>query len=361
MSIELGIIILNYRTPRLSSDCLDSLASEIAPGISVVVVDNDSGDGSADAIDEHIAARGYGSWARVLRSPINGGFSAGNNLGIRSMPARAYLLLNSDTLVQPGALAEFRRALKEHPDAGLIGGSFDDGDGEPWESCFTFPQPLTELLRVANTGLVNKALSRYDTPARYSIVPMEPDWMPFAGIVIRREVIDSVGLLDDGFFMYFEDVDYCIRVRNGGWKLLYWPAARITHLIGASSNVTKDSAIRERAPRYYYEARTRFFAKHFGTTGLLLANAAWFAGRAVSLARQVTMGTIPLVRKQEFKDIWVNVLHPFKSSSYFKPEAVSARLIDAARAHADGASSGSADAHSASASVPRAARKSRAH
>src|ERR1700742_1401224 len=118
MSIELGIIILNYKTAQLCQDCLDSLASEVEPAVSVVVVDNDSGDGSADKIEQHIAARGFGAWARVLRSPVNGGFAAGNNLGIRSMDAQAYLLLNSDTLVKKGALAAFRRALREHPDAG---------------------------------------------------------------------------------------------------------------------------------------------------------------------------------------------------------------------------------------------------
>jgi len=325
MTLDLAIIILNYKTPGLSCNCLDSLATQVGPGTAVVVVDNDSGDGSADAIDEHIAARGHGAWASVLRSPVNGGFSAGNNLGIRSVDARAYLLLNSDTLVRPGALAELRRALRERPEAGLIGASFDDEDGHRLESCFTFPQPLSELLRAANTGLVTKALSRFDTPARYSDVPFEPDWMPFAGIVIRREVLDTVGLLDDGFFMYFEDVDYCIRARRAGWKLLCWPAARITHLVGASSNVTAAAAARKRAPRYYYEARTRFFAKHFGTPGLLLANAAWCAGRAISLARQLVLGTQPPLREHEQQDIWINVLHPFQSSSYFRPSAAAAR------------------------------------
>jgi N-acetylglucosaminyl-diphospho-decaprenol L-rhamnosyltransferase len=321
MTFDLGIIILNYRTAKLSQDCLDSLASEVGPSVAVVVVDNDSGDGSADAIESHIFKRGYSAWASVLRSPVNGGFAAGNNLGIRHLPARAYLLLNSDTIVRRGALAEFKRALSTQPQAGLIGASFDDGDGAPLESCFTFPQPMSELLRAANTGLVTKALRRFDTPAKYLEEPAEPDGMPFAGIVIRREVIDSVGLLDDGYFMYFEDVDYCLRVKAAGWKLLYWPSARITHLVGASSNVTSGSGPeRKRAPKYYYEARTRFFAKHFGAWGLLLANAAWLAGRSVSLSRQLLLRTPPPVREHEFQDIWLNILHPFRASSYYKPK-----------------------------------------
>jgi N-acetylglucosaminyl-diphospho-decaprenol L-rhamnosyltransferase len=320
MSIELGIIILNFRTARLSQDCLDSLATEVGPSSSVLVVDNDSGDGSAEAIERHIAARGYGSWARVLRSPVNGGFAAGNNLGIRSLDARAYLLLNSDTLVKKGALAEFLRVLKDKPEAGLIGAGFEDPKGRPQETCFTFPQPMSELLRVANTGVVTRALSRYDTPARYSDVPQDADWMPFAGVVIRREVVDSVGLLDDGFFMYFEDIDYCLRVKAAGWRILYWPAARITHLVGASSNVTAAEAARKRAPRYYYEARTRFFAKHFGAAGLVVANAAWLVGSALSLSRKLLVGTPPVLREREFQDIWMNMLHPFRTSAHFRPK-----------------------------------------
>ena len=102
---------------------------------------------------------------------------------------------------------------------------------------------------------MTKALRRYDTPASYGDQPIEPDWMPFAGVMIRREVIDVVGLLDDGYFMYFEDVDYCLRVREAGFKLLYWPRSRIVHLVGKSSNVTAVEAAQKRAPRYYYEAR----------------------------------------------------------------------------------------------------------
>jgi len=290
--------------------------------VQVLAVDNASGDGSPEFLEAHIASRGYGAWARVLRSPINGGFAAGNNLGIRALDANAYLLLNSDTVVRPGAVAELRRALADRPDVGIVSASFEDGDGAPLESCFSFPHPISELLRSANTGLITAALRRYDTPARYSDSPLEPDWMPFAGVMIRREVIDAVGLLDDGYFMYFEDIDYCLKVRAAGWTLLYWPRARIVHFVGKSSNVTALDAARKRAPRYYYEARTRFFAKHFGTGGLLLANTAWWAGRVVSLSRQLLLRTPTPVRDQEATDIWLNTLHPFRASASVKPPVI---------------------------------------
>lgn len=315
-TVELAVIILNYRTARLTADCLDSIAEDLQPGMRVLVVDNASGDGSDDAIAAHIAARGYAHFAEVLRSPINGGFSAGNNLAIRAIPARIYVLLNSDTLVRKGALSELRRVLLERPEVGLVGPSFEDGDGTLLESCHDLPHPLSELVRSANTGLVATAFSRFAPAARYSELPLEPVWMPFACIAFRRDMIDVVGLLDEGFFMYFEDIDFCLRVREAGYKLLYWPRARIVHLVGKSSNVTAVEAAQKRAPRYYYEARTRFFAKHFGLGGLLLANAAWLVGRAISRTRQLAQPSHRAVRAHEARDIWTNALHPFRTSAH---------------------------------------------
>jgi len=314
--IALAVVILNYRTAQLTADCLDSMAGQLEPGTQVIVVDNASGDGSAERIAQHITQRGFDGWARVLCSPVNGGFAAGNNLALRAVAARVYILLNSDTLVRAGALAELRRVLDERPDVGLVGPSFEDGDGVLLESCHDTPHPLSELVRAANTGLVAALLHRHALAPRHSELPLEPAWMPFACVGFRRELLDVVGLLDDGFFMYFEDIDYCLRVRQAGYKILYWPRARIVHLVGKSSNVTASADARKRAPRYFYEARTRFFAKHFGLSGLLLANASWLAGRLVSRTRELVQRDRRAVRAGEARDLWINALHPFRTSTY---------------------------------------------
>lgn len=314
--IALAIIILNYRTPRMTADCIDSLQSEVRPGVQVIVVDNASGDGSADMLEQHVRERGFSGWVRVVRSPVNGGFSAGNNLGIRAVFAHAYVLLNSDTLVRPGALSELCRVLDEQPEVGVIGPSFEDGDGRALESCFPcLPHPLSELVRAANTGLIASALQRYHVVPILSEQPCEPLWMPFACVVIRRAVIDAIGLLDEGFFMYFEDVDYCIRARAAGFKLSYWPRSRVVHLVGKSSNVTAKEAARRRAPPYYYAARSRYFAKHFGHRGLWLANTSWVAGRAVSKMRELLVPTYGAVREREWLDIWIHAAQPLRAPS----------------------------------------------
>jgi len=311
----LAIIVLNYRTAALTIACLDSLADQIAEDIEVVVVDNASNDGSAEAIGRAIVARGYTAWARLLQSPVNGGFAAGNNVGIRAVPAQAYMLLNSDTKMCEGAIAAFRRVLRERPDAAIIGPQLVGEDGIAQVSTFRLPSPETELVRASRTGALRKLLGVHDLPMPVGSGTAEPEWLAFACVVIRREVIDRIGLLDEGYFMYFEDIDYCHRARNAGFKILYSPEPRVVHFAGGSSQVTSASGIRERArrPRYFYEARSRYYAKFYGRSGLLRANALFTAGRTVALAREV-MGKAPHLRRLESVDIWMNSVRPFQPS-----------------------------------------------
>ncbi len=309
IATELAVVVLNYRTPKLTIDCLATLEGEMTPRTTVVVVDNASGDGSAEAIERAITDRGWSGWARLLRSPVNGGFAAGNNVALRAVEARAYVLLNSDTLVRPGALAELRAAMAAHPDAGLVGAGLLTAGGGRDPSSFRFLVPASELVRAAASGPVTRLLSRFDPPLEQGDEPREADWVGFACVLVRREVIDAIGLLDEGYFMYFEDVDYCRRARAAGWKVVQWPAAKVVHLLGGSSGVTDAQRLRRRAPRYYYEARARYFAKFHGRAGLWLANVLWYAGRAVSLGREA-LGRAPVSREREAFDIWIRAWDP---------------------------------------------------
>lgn len=315
MQKTVGIIILNYKTPDLVIDCLHSLKEQIEPGIEVVVVDNASNDGSAKRIEEEITSNEWESWARVLCSPVNGGFAAGNNLGIRAIDADAYILLNSDTIVLPKTIRELLHAMELWPNAGLIGPGCVNQDGNKELSTFHFIRPITDFIRSASTGPISRLLRRYNVQFSTTDSAAEPDWIGFACVLIRREAIEQVGLLDDGFFMYFEDVDYCHRVRNAGWTILYWPKGTIVHLLGGSSQFASEDALQNRAPRYFYEARSRYFAKHYGRIGLVSANLAWLLGRCISLTREILGNKQPHHRKNEARDIWINVLNPFRISA----------------------------------------------
>lgn len=309
---DLAIVILNYRTPELTLACIASLEPQLDASTRVIVVDNASGDGSADQIEQGIAAAGL--HADVVRSPINGGFAAGMNYGINAAVADGYVLLNSDTIVRPNALAQLRQAMRSCPDAGIIGPALLDEHGKAVSSCFRDPKPLSELVRAAQTGPLSKVLPSFVLVLPKTSEPVEPDWMAFACVLIRREVIERVGMLDDGFFMYFEDVDYCRRTRAAGFRVLYWPAAEVVHFAGGSSGVSTKTG-RARAPRYYYEARARYYAKHFGRTGLWLANGLWLLGHGLARSRERIEKRQPHHREREALDIWTNALEPLKGAS----------------------------------------------
>jgi hypothetical protein len=335
MNVELAVIVLNYRTPDMTVQCLASLEGETEPGIRVVVVDNASGDGSADRLERVVVERGWSAWANVVRSDVNGGFAAGNNLGIRSVEASAYLLLNSDTLVRPGALRGLREAMRLRPDAGIIGAGLLTAQETPDQSCFRVIAPASELVRAASTGPVTRLLRRFDPILPQTEQPMEPGWLGFACVLIRRDVLETVGLLDDGYFMYFEDVDYCRRARQAGWKVLYWPQAKVVHLLGGSSQMSSPPRQRSRAPRYYYEARARYFAKFYGRRGLWLANALWHVGRTVSLPREL-LGRSSSSRGLEALDIWTHALDPLRSESPMRTGRAALAVADAPSAAAPG-------------------------
>ena len=320
MSTEIAIIIVNYRTAELTLDCLKSLEAEVGSSTRVVIVDNASGDGSAERIEQSIAQRGY-SWAELVRSPINGGFASGNNLGIRSVEAAAYLLLNSDTIVQPGALAGLRAALRARPDAGIIGPGLLNASGEHDDSVFRAPPPAAEFARAAQSGVIEWIFPQLKPSFPASLQPIEADWLGFACVLIRKEVIEQVGGLDEGYFMYFEDIDYCRRVRAAGWKVLCWPSAKVIHLLGGSSGVTTQSKLQKRGPRYYYEARARYFATYYGRTGLWRANGYWYLGRALAFAREVVGRSKATHREREALDIWINALTPMRESSMRRGQA----------------------------------------
>jgi len=302
---RLGVVIINYRTPDLVIDCLTSLEDEVdAARDVVIVVDNDSADGSDETIERAIEARGWSTWARLVRAGVNGGFSAGNNVGMRAVRAKAYLLLNSDTLVRPGAVSILLDAMRRRPDAGLIAPRLEWPDGRPQVSCFRFKTPLTELVAAAGTGVVTRALSRHDTPLPVSSEPIQPDWASFAGILVRREVVEQIGLMDERYFMYYEDIDYCRRARAAGWTVHHEPRARVVHLRGGSSSVKSDAASRRRLPRYYYESRAHYYRRFYGGAGLLAANALWTLGRAVAWGRELVGSKKPHTAARELWDNW---------------------------------------------------------
>lgn len=312
MSIRLNIVIVNYRTPELVIDCLASLEKEVVVGEHlVVVVDNASADNSLMQIEQAIAKNYWDNFVQVVPSSVNGGFSAGNNLGIKSAIADAYLLLNSDTIVRPGAISTLLQGLDE-PAVGMVSPRLEWSDGTPQISCFRYRSPASELIRAAATGFITKLLKKYDVPIPVSAESSQPPWTSFACVLIRHAVIEQISLMDEGYFMYFDDLDYCRKARDAGWEILHLPQARVVHLRGGSSSVKADVAARKRPKQYYYASRSRYFATFYGSFGLAIANLSWLAGRSISLTRELLGNKQPHTCEHEAQDIWQNWREPMK-------------------------------------------------
>ena len=253
MAVDLAIVIVSYNARPELERCLHSLHGA-APALShqIVVVDNGSTDGSPAAVRERWPA------VNVLENGENIGFAGATNVGISASQSELVLLLNPDTIVPPGAIDRLVADLRAHPEAAICGPRLVDGDGRPEIS---FGKMITPLQEVRQKLLVR--LYEWRVPPIVSLVEHRvrqahnPDWVSGACLLARRADLDEVGLLDERFFLYTEDVDLCASVRGRGRLVRFAPAAEVLHLRGRS--VRRDRAAAERA---YLRSRMAFYAKH---------------------------------------------------------------------------------------------------
>lgn len=285
MSGRTWIVIVNYRTADLTVDCLRSLSSQLDDlgGGRVLVVDNASGDGSVEALRAAIEANGWSAWAGVIPLDRNGGFAFGNNAGIRAAVAAAdqadyVILLNPDTVVGTGAVKALVDFMEGHPRVAITGSRLVNTDGGIERSAHRKPSPLGEFVAGARLGLISKLLDCYVVSPPMRNEAHECDWVSGACLIVRNDAIEEVGPMDEGFFLYYEEVDFCSRVRAAGWSVWYVPEAKVEHLEGAATGIRDGE---KRRPGYWYDSRRRFFVKHYGVFGLVLTDLLWLAGRLI--------------------------------------------------------------------------------
>jgi len=250
MNCDLSIVIVSWNARDLLLQCLQSVADTLDDlSAETTVVDNASTDGTAAAVEEAFP------WARVISISPNRGFAAGNNVGIRASTGRYVMLLNSDTLVPSGALAGLVEFMERHADAGACGPRLVHPNQQIQAFAFGCDPTLSYLLkRGVNRLLRNRALHDWRTD---KVQPV--DWAAGTALVVRRQALQSAGLLDETFYAYFEDNDWCLRIRQSGWQVYYNPQISIFHLGGQS--LRKDPAARNA----YYNSLLHFYAKHYSS------------------------------------------------------------------------------------------------
>lgn len=308
------IVILNWRTPDLVIEGLASLEGEqgTVDKLRVVVTDNDSQDGSYEKIDRAIQERGWSAWATARALPKNGGYCYGNNGGFKDAlasddPPDFVLLLNPDAYVRPGAIATLANFLVEHPKAGIAGARVEDPDGTVQQGAFRFPSVITELLDGLRLGVAVSLLN--DHQILYDPLPEEPapvDWVVGAAMMVRREVYDAIGLMDEGYFLYFDEVDFCHRAMTAGFERWYVPTARVVHHTGAATGISKPKTKVPRRPKYWFNSRRRYWLKHNGRAQLLLADLAFLAGFGTYRLRAKIQGKEDFDPPKYWRDFLMN-------------------------------------------------------
>ena len=275
--------IVNFRTADLTLRAVESLAPQLRalPGSKVCVVDNDSGDGSYERLCVGVAQRGLEDVAEVVASGHNGGFGFGNNVALRrglswAQPPDYFYLLNPDAFVEAGALRALVDYMQAHADVGIAGGCVSSPDGQLNTAAFTFPSVLGELEGSVQLGLVSKLLRKHAVPQPTPVQSTDDvDWVSGASMMLRRSVLERVGLFDETYFLYFEETDLCRRARDAGFKIAFVPEARVVHAEGSSTGVHNK---RRRTPGYLLDSRRLYFLKHHGRPYLWAANAVRAAG-----------------------------------------------------------------------------------
>jgi N-acetylglucosaminyl-diphospho-decaprenol L-rhamnosyltransferase len=283
--MRLLIVIANYRVAHLTIDCLHSLAGEVGsvPDTHVAVCENGTGDDSAERIQRAITANHWDSWCTLTAVSPNLGFTGGNNVILRPSlqsadPPQYILLLNADTIVQPHALKTMVDFMDQSPQVGIAGSGQEYPDGTPQRSAFRFHSPLGEFEGSLNIGLVTWLLNRWAVAIPIPHQICDVDWVSGAAMIIRRKVFQDIGLLDEGYYTHFEDIDFCFNARKAGWRVCYVPTSRIVHLVGQSTGITIKNP--KRLPPYFFQARRRYFLKNHGPLNAALAD----AGRIIGLA-----------------------------------------------------------------------------
>lgn len=293
MTTRVLVVVVNYRSAALTLRCLHALASErlelSQPGAAValtgeatgsgavtveaVVVENASGDEAA--LRAGLNAPELREWVSLRVAPQNGGFAYGNNQGLahgfaqNAAPDFIYFL-NPDTVPRPGALSALAAHLTRHPAAGIAGSALENEDGTPHHFAFRFPSTLSELDAGLRLGVASRLLSRFQVAQQMGPVPQQVDWVTGASFMVKRQLVEQIGGMDERYFLYFEETDYCREARCAGWECWYVPESRVMHVSGATTGISSKQP--RRLPPYWFESRRRYFARTQGPTRAALTD-----------------------------------------------------------------------------------------
>ena len=300
-------VVVNFKTPDMTLEALEALLREIPEDCPsrVVVVDNDSRDGSFEQMRDSVRDQPWKDRVDIVESGWNGGFAWGVNFGVgdhlsRDAPPDYVYLLNSDAFPDEGAIERLIRYLDDHPDVGIAGSYIHGVDGDPHTTAFRFPSVWSEFEAAIGIGVISRLLSRWLVAPPLPTENTRVDWLAGASMLIRREVFEDTGAFDDGYFLYYEETDFCLRAARRGWPTAYVRESSVTH-IGSVSTGYQD--LSRPTPTYWYASRSRYFSKNHGRATLWLANLVFVAGGLVRRVRTTLTSKQSHEPKRHMRDL----------------------------------------------------------
>ncbi|MBI2099354.1 glycosyltransferase family 2 protein [Candidatus Uhrbacteria bacterium] len=261
--MDLSIVILNYKSKNMVRECLAGIRMA-APALKyeIIVVDNGSGDGVGKTLSENFPE------VKFIASPENVGFAAGNNLGIRASIGRYILIMNPDIAVFAGSVEALVRYMDENKEVGLAGPKLLNPDRTVQDSVYRFPRKMTPVYRrtpFGKTPTGKQEIQRYLMKDWNHEGEAEVDWLLGACLMIRREAMEQVGLLDERFFLYFEDTDWCRRFWEKGWKVSYVPESTMVHFHRRESAESPLlSSLFKKTTQAHIRSGVKYFLKYRG-------------------------------------------------------------------------------------------------
>jgi GT2 family glycosyltransferase len=307
-------VVVNYCTPELTLQCIEALRKERSEDLSlkVLVVDGASPDGSGDLLEGKLAGDKLDGWLELIKLDFNGGFGWANNQAILRIakeadPPEFIYLVNPDAEVKTGAICALRTALRATPNCAAAGSQLLNSDGTLASSAFRFPNTAREFISGARSAKLQSILRI--KPLVQEAGSIEAEWVTGASVMFRSEALCQCGLFDDGFFLYYEEVELMWRLRKAGWRVLHVSGSRVLH-VGAASTGLHEECGDKPLPPYWFRSRLRFFALCYGRSSGAAANIAWLLGFALYLFKALIRRRLASVEFRELKGIWESGLLP---------------------------------------------------
>jgi GT2 family glycosyltransferase len=284
---EISVIVLSWNTRDLLAACLSSILSTAGHlDIAILVVDNASSDGSQEMVAQQFPQ------VRLIANAENLGFARANNQAMSLCEGRYALLLNSDAMATPGAFQALADLADAQPRAGIVGAQLRNPDGSFQASHTPFPNLWQEFLILSGLGRLLLGPWYPSRQAGEGKSPRKVDYVEGACMLVRPQAFKEVGGLDEGYFMYAEEVDWCYDMRQAGWEVWYQPEARIIHHGGGSSQHRKPQQEAD-----LYRSRVRFFRKHYGTLTVVALKVLMYSLTAVKIVYHRTLRVISRGRR----------------------------------------------------------------